>query len=190
MKKTLYLEGAGCVPCGEVANCRIRTAFTNKDGEKIYIEITGREAAFNAFVGHCTDCYIISDNSISRLQCENKIFKYTYNGILNFINENCNADFDKINVLDDLAGYRVFAGVKGSETLYNFGDTFAYDESLTKRRRAKVEELKAHFKQIFDQKYDNTSYYIEDNALTVCINVTDKKRIEAGYPDRKFTIAV
>ena len=38
MKKTLYFEGAGCVPCNDVENCRIRTAFTNKDGKKIYIE--------------------------------------------------------------------------------------------------------------------------------------------------------
>ena len=38
MSKTLFFEGAGCVPCGEVANCRIRTAFTNNDGKKVYIE--------------------------------------------------------------------------------------------------------------------------------------------------------
>lgn len=38
MKKTLYFEGAGCVPCNDVENCRIRTAFTNKEGKKIYIE--------------------------------------------------------------------------------------------------------------------------------------------------------
>ena len=38
MSKTLYLEGAGCAPCGEVANCRIRTAFTNDNGKKVYIE--------------------------------------------------------------------------------------------------------------------------------------------------------
>ena len=31
MKKTLYFEGAGCVPRNDVENCRIRTAFTNKD---------------------------------------------------------------------------------------------------------------------------------------------------------------
>lgn len=34
MSKTLYFEGAGCISAGEVANCRIRTAFTNDDGKK------------------------------------------------------------------------------------------------------------------------------------------------------------
>ena len=38
MKKTLYFEGAGWGHCNDVENCRIRTAFTNKDGKKIYIE--------------------------------------------------------------------------------------------------------------------------------------------------------
>lgn len=37
-KKVLYFEGAGCAPCNDVENCRIRTAFTNKEGKKIYIE--------------------------------------------------------------------------------------------------------------------------------------------------------
>ena len=37
-KKVLYFEGAGCVPCNDVENCRIRTAFTNKEGKKVYIE--------------------------------------------------------------------------------------------------------------------------------------------------------
>ena len=42
MSKVLYFEGAGCVPCNDVENCRIRTAFTNKEGKKVYIEfITG-----------------------------------------------------------------------------------------------------------------------------------------------------
>lgn len=43
MKKTLYFEGAGCVPCGEVENCRIRTAFRDADGRAIYLEITSIE---------------------------------------------------------------------------------------------------------------------------------------------------
>ena len=37
MSKVLYFEGAGCVPCNDVENCRIRTAFTNNEGEKVYI---------------------------------------------------------------------------------------------------------------------------------------------------------
>ena len=50
--------------------------------------------------------------------------------------------------------------------------------------------LKKHFTKIFNQRYDNTSYYIENNALTVCINVAESKRIAAGYTDRKFIVEV
>lgn len=32
MKKTLYFEGAGCVPCNDVENCRIRRGFWHDGG--------------------------------------------------------------------------------------------------------------------------------------------------------------
>ena len=46
MKRTLYFEGAGCVPRGEVENCRIRTAYRNKYGEIVYLEMTGFDTAY------------------------------------------------------------------------------------------------------------------------------------------------
>lgn len=212
-KKILYFEGAGCVPAGEVANCRIRTAFTNDNGKKVYIEFISytvtnidhkkwkcySEYEVGTVLGFCDYCHYITDDpniddcNKSRLSCErNKPFIYTYEGIKNFINENCNASFDEIIVLDNLAGYKVFndSGKHNTSEHYNFGDTFAYDEELTKKRIAKVAELSEHFKRIFNQKYDNTSYYIENNALTVCINVEKSKRIAAGYTDRKFIVEV
>lgn len=127
------------------------------------------------------------------MPCErNELFIYTYEGIKNFINENCNASFDKIVVLDNLAGFRVHngSGKHNTSERYNFGDTFVYDEELTKKRIEKVAELKKHFTKIFNQRYDNTSYYIENNALTVCINIEKSKRIAAGYTDRKFIVEV
>ena len=41
MNKTLYFEMAGCVPCGEVESCRIRTAFKREDGETLFLEMQG-----------------------------------------------------------------------------------------------------------------------------------------------------
>ena len=213
MSKTLYFEGAGCVPCGEVSNCRIRTAFTNDNGKKVYIEFTSYTVTkddhkkYKRYLGHdigenlgfCDYCHYITDDpniddcNESRLPCErNKPFIYTYEGIKNFINENCNASFDKIVVLDNLAGFRVHngSGKHNTSERYNFGDTFVYDEELTKKRIEKVADLKKHFTKIFNQRYDNTSYYIENNALTVCINVAESKRIAAGYTDRKFIVEV
>ena len=213
MSKTLFFEGAGCVPRGEVANCRIRTAFTNNDGKKVYIEFTSytvtkedhkkyrRYLSYNIGenLGFCDFCHYITDDpkiddcNESRLKCErNGHFLYTYEDILNFVNENCNASFEKIVVLDNLAGYRVHndSGKYNTSERYNFGDIFVYDEELTKKRIEKVAELKKHFTKIFNQRYDNTSYYIENNALTVCLGVEESKRIAAGYTNRKFIVEV
>lgn len=215
MKKVLYFEGAGCVPAGEVTNCRIRTAFTNNDGKKIYIEFTSYTVAnidhkkWNRYLGYevgtvlgfCDYCHYITDDpsvddcNKSCLPCERKRngqFIYTYEGIKNFINKNCNASFDEIAVLDNLAGYRVFNNNGKSKTseAYNYGDTFAYDKELTEKRIAKVAELSEYFKRIFNQEYDNTSYYIENGVLTVCLNVSEEAREKAGYIDRRFTVEV
>lgn len=213
MKKVLYFEGAGCVPVGEVANCRIRTAFTNDYGKKIYIEFTSytvekidhkkwkrySEYKVGTVLGFCDYChYITDDPSVDdcnkfRLPCErNGEFIYTYEGIRNFINANCNASFDEIVVLDDLAGYRVFNTSEKYNTpkAYNYGDTFAYDAELTEKRITKVAELSEHFKQAFNQEHDNTSYYIENGVLNVCLNVPDNMRKKAGYTNRRFIVEV
>lgn len=213
MKKVLYFEGAGCVPAGEVANCRIRTAFTNDDEKKIYIELLSytveaidhkkwkrySEYEVGTVLGFCDYCHYITDDpsvddcNESCLPCERKKqFIYTYEGIKNFINENCNASFDEIVVLDNLAGYRVFniSGKYNTSETYNYGDTFVYDAELTKKRITKVAELSEHFKQIFNERYDNTSYYIENGVLTVCLNVSEEVRKKAGYTNRCFTVEV
>lgn len=220
MKKTLYFEGAGCVSCNDVENCRIRTAFTNKDGKKIYIELlsgckntkieydkNGKKLKNPKWISEegyltCDYCfYITEDPTIddcnqSALDCEHnqniEKVKYTKENILAFVNQYCNADFEEIVILDDLAGYRVHAdsGKYNTPERYNFGDVFNYNADLTKRRREKVEEMKKNFCNLFNQEYDNTSYYIENNKLTVCINVGERKRIAAGYIERKFVVEV
>jgi len=211
--KKVYFEGAGCVPAGEVANCRIRTAFTNNDGKKIYIEFTSYTVtnidhkkwnrylgyAVGTVLGFCDFCHYITydpnvdDCNKSCLPCErNGQFIYTYEGIKNFINENCNASFDEIVILDNLAGYRVFndSGKHNTPEAYNYGDTFAYDAELTEKRIAKVAELSEYFKRIFNQEYDNTSYYVENGVLNVCLNVSEEARKKAGYTNRRFTVEV
>lgn len=223
MKKILYFEGAGCVPCNDVENCRIRTAFTNKEGNKIYIELlsgykhtkveyekNGGKLKNPKWVSEdgylsCDFCHYITDDpeiddcNKSRLDCERNTemekVKYTKENILAFVNENCNADFDEIVVLDSLAGYRVFADLedpkkRNTSEMYNFGDVFNYDVELTKKRREKVEEMKKKFCVLFNQKYDNTSYFIRNNQLIVRINVEEKKRITASYTEREFIVEV
>lgn len=47
------------------------------------------------------------------------------------MNENCNADFGEIVVLDNLAGFRVHhKGKYNTPERYNFGDIFNYDADL------------------------------------------------------------
>lgn len=220
--KTLYFEGAGCVPANDVENRRIRTAFTNKAGEKIYLEMFSgckhtrvrygkdgkrlKNPKLVTEVGYicCDSChYITSDPKIddvnySRLSCERNAeleMKYTKANILAFVNEHCNADFDEIVVLDNLAGYRVFADYTkdtvNTPLMYNYGDTFEYDAELTKKRRAKVEQMKKEFEQLFNQKYDNTSYYIENGNLVVRLNVSDDALEVANWTKgRRFIVEV
>lgn len=211
-KKILYFEGAGCVPSNDVENCRIRTAFTNNEGKKIYIEFlsgykhtrkgNSKVVSEPGYLS-CDDCYYITDDpeiddcNKFRLDCERnqeiEKVKYTKENILAFVNKHCNADFDEIVVLDNLAGYKVFADVKKCDTSegYNFGDVFNYDADLTRRRRIKVEEMKKEFCVLFHQKYDNTSYYIENGELVARIGVSDKVLKESGWAKgRKFIVEV
>lgn len=125
MKKTLYFEGAGCVPCNDVENCRIRTAFTNIEGKKIYIEFlsgykhtrqkNGKIVSEPGYLS-CDACFYITDDpeiddcNKSRLSCERnqeiEKVEYTKENIIAFVNKYCNANFDEIVILDNLAGYR------------------------------------------------------------------------------------
>lgn len=223
MKKTLYFEGAGCTgtQVNDVENCRIRTAFTNKDGEKIYIELSpgykytkveygknGKKLKNPKWTSedgylYCDFCrYITEDSEIddrndSRLPCERNTemewVKYTKENILAFVNENCNADFTEIVVLDNLAGFRVNAdGKRNTPEAYNYGDTFNYNADLTRRRREKVEEMKKEFCKLFNQKHDNTSYWVDkDGNLVVRINTYDEALRKANWTKgRQFIVEV
>ena len=52
----------------------------------------------------------------------------------------------------------------------------------------KVEEMKKEFCVLFNQKYDNTSYYIENGELVVKINVSDKVLQESGWTKGRKSI--
>lgn len=220
-KKVLYFEGAGCVPCNDVENCRIRTAFTNKEGKKVYIEFisgykhtvveygkNGKKLKQPKTISEdgylfCDYCYYITDDpeiddcNVSVLECERNSsiekVKYTKENILNFINKYCNADFDEIVILDNLAGFRVFSdGKHNTFSAYNYGDEFNYNKELTEKRIEKVKEMKKYFSKLFNQKYDNTCYYINNNSeLEVRIAVSDQALQKANWDKgRIFTVAV
>ena len=169
MKKVLYFEGAGCVPRGEVENCRIRTAFHNDKGEAIYLEITGFEVTKNSrpslkkytnagFIDFCF--YIKGDDDANKHVIKgmrDKDFEYTKAEILNIVNS-LGCSFDEVVILPDLAGYRVH----GDHGQYNFGDEFKFNAELT----ARAEEIKAHFyalEKSEGKKYPNFSLWVDQD---------------------------
>ena len=209
------------MPCNDVENCRIRTAFTNNEGEKVYIEFisgykrtvieygkNGRKLKNPKTISEsgylsCDHCHYITDDpgiddcNVSVLECERNSsiekVKYTKENILNFVNIYCNADFDEIVILDNLAGFRVFSdGKHNTFSAYNYGDEFNYNKELTEKRIDKVKEMKKYFSKLFIQEFDNTSYYInKDGKLEVKINVSDRALQKANWnKNRIFVVEV
>lgn len=179
-----------------LSGCKVTKQEYSKNGRKLK---TPKYITEDGYIA-CDSCHYITDDpeiddcNRSRLVCERNSNierkKYTKENILAFVNEYCNADFDEIVILDDLAGYRVFAdGKRDTPEMYNFGDVFQYDEELTHKRREKVESMKKEFCQLFNQKYDNTSYYIEDGKLIARIGVSDNALKRAKWnKGRKFIV--
>lgn len=143
MKKILLFEGAGCVPRGDVENCRIRTAFTNDEGKQIYLEITGSETTKHtpehlkeytnaAHVWHCfyiTDETPNDDCNLHRIcephgkkSLELVNFEYSRAGILRFVNATLHCSFDDIAISNgyEPGEYRVFKEHSG----YNFMEEY------------------------------------------------------------------
>lgn len=152
----------------------------------------------------CDSCHYITDDPKindcmeSRLPCERNLYiekvKYTKENILNFVNTYCNADFEEVVVLHNLAGYRVFSDCqkKGTSAAYRYGDEFPYDAELTLKRRKKVEEMKKEFCELFHQQHDNTSYWVDDfGRLNVKINTYQTALDAANWTkDRHFIVEV
>lgn len=148
--KTLYFEGAGIVPRGDVPNCRIRTAFHTDDGRSLYLEVSGMEVTKNTApmyqgytnVGRLDHCHYIigvSDEGHQFYEHESwRAFEYNMKNLLRLVNV-LGGPFDAVEVLPDLAGYRVHADGGG----YNYGDEFAHDPELTAKREAIRAEIYA-----------------------------------------------
>lgn len=219
--KTLYFEGAGWSKAvrgySDIPNCRIRTAFTNDKGDKIYLEIIadvifkkdyrtwfpyppGTPIAFIDSAHYITDDPEIDDCNSSRIYFPNgksvshnhdSVFIFTYENLLKFVNETFGCSFDNTVVLNELTGYRVFndSGKHGTFAFYNFGDEFQYDDERTQKRLAKMNELSEYFKQFM--QYDNTSYWVDENGdLVVRINTYENVFQQMKFKERQFTIKI
>ena len=220
--KTLYFEGAGLSSAirgySDIPNCRIRTAFTNDNGKKIYLEILADEVTKKDFraswlkypagtpIGfidsahYITDDPEIADCNSSKIHYDNgkaierncdSVFIFTYENLLKFVNEKFCCSFEKVEVLNELTGYHVFNdnGKYGTFAFYNFGDEFNYDAEKTAKRLAKKKELSEYFEQFM--KYDNSSYWPDENGdLVVRINTYDRLFQQMKFKERQFTIKI
>ena len=147
--KTLYFEGAGWsgadISKATVGNCRIRTAFHLDDGRAVYLEIIACEvtkrspATWQSFkyAGFVDDCHVIHNDGTKEYMASFAPFEYSHPGILQMVNS-LGASFDAVEVLPDLAGYRVHADKGG----YNFGDEFRKDDELLTARQQIDEQIR------------------------------------------------
>lgn len=198
-KKILYFEGAGCVPRGDVENCRIRTAFINDEGKKIYLEMMGIERNVRAignvilyknigFVDHChyiTDDKRKDDQNECRLSIERTVeFDYCKQEILNLINEKLHCSFEEMIVTDIFDGYHVHAKERG----YNLMDDFMYRPEHAEKARKAFHKIDMEIREKLGEKYSKVSLHtIGDHAISVRCYASDKSMRKHGLdPDKRI----
>ena len=196
--KTLFFEGAGCVPRGDVENCRIRTAFTNDDGKKIYLELSGMEVTKHTpdrlknfqnvgFVDHChyiTDEKPNDDCNKYKLTIERRThFEYSKQGILDFVNSQLDCSFDQIIVTDIFDWYLVHN--YGS---YNFMEDFNYNPEKAEKARKAFHDIDMRIRNQLNEKYSKISLHsIGDHDITVRFYASNESMSAHGLdPDKRF----
>lgn len=171
--KVLYFEGAGCVPRGDVENCRIRTSFVNDEGVQFYLELSGFGVIKNAtkkfsqftnaaFIDYCYE--VTPDGGKYRADIEQKNFEYTKANILEFVNENLNCSFTDIKILDVFDGYHVHKDGGG----YNRIEDYTYNEKRANAARMAFNKVDMEIREKLHEKYSKISLVsIEDDGITV-----------------------
>lgn len=198
-ERILFFEGAGCVPAGDIDNCRIRTAFINNDGKKIYIEMmngcryedkkgkTVKSSDNALYIDYCH--YVTGDPedcNINRLDIErnqhiSKNFDYCKKDILEIINKNCNCDFTDLQVLSEFENYRVHAG----NHQYNLMDNHILNPERTQKRQAAYDDM--YQKGLKLRKYPCIcTTNITEDSITFKFPDTDEA-IKAAGLQREYT---
>lgn len=199
-KKVLYFEGAGCVPRGDVENCRIRTAFINDEGTRIYLEIISLEVTKNTseslkrfknagLVDHCH--HILGGeptNDWDMFHIERNVsFEYCKKEILNLVNKKLHCSFDEMIVTDMFDGYHVHADHRG----YNLMDDFVYRPERAKKAREAFHKIDMQVREQLGEKYSKISLHtLGDNALSVRCYASDESMRKHGMDPTKRIMTV
>lgn len=194
--KTLYMEGAGMFSdeFGDLGNCRVRTCFADDSGRLIYLEALGlgmsrewrrqhREFDGVPLIGHFDFLHEVTgdhdDCNKKRLNQERSIhFAWNAKTLLDMVNS-LGCTFDRVEVLPDLAGYRVHAGYNS----YNRGDKFVPDWDKT-RMAQEIERDEIQAERDGGEKYPCVSVWRDPDDLNI-LHISHHRR---GYLDRNRTI--
>lgn len=192
MKKVLYFEGAGMDfkenEFSNVGNYRIRTAFTNNDGIKYYIEMgrsprytktkSGKLQKVSDWALRIDHLFIYEDgntNEKHEIKTDWKIISqldYTKESITVWINQNLNCNFDTIEVLDMFHGYRVH----GDNGMYNLIDYHNINHELATKRREAYNELDMEYRRLTGNKYSVIGLKaMDDNSITVSCHASEQR---------------
>lgn len=180
---TLFFEGAGCAPCGDVENCRIRTAFKTGTGGTIYLELHGHEQGGQAFgfVAECTD----AKTEECKRHVEVTRYPYTKQGILDFVNTTFQCNFDSIFITDRFCLYSPFKPGGG----YFMQEDFSFNIEQSQARRTAFERTDAYMRELHKSKYSVISIdEISENSVTVRCYSSNETMKKAGLdPSKRFT---
>lgn len=182
----LYFEGAGWEDANiskkTIGNCRIRTAFKNNEGRRIYLEMSAYEKSNNDkkinryseyqvgdVIGFVNYCFYIDTESkdpcnecvIRDIEHDTKI-AYTKEAITKMINQELNCNFETIEVLPDLAGYRVH----GDNRTYNMMEDYIHEPKLIEKRK-EIEEYFCNIEKSEGKKYPNLSVWVDDKDVNL-----------------------
>ena len=201
--KVLFFEGAGCVELGGGRISRIRTAFTNDEGKKIYLEIMGIDVTekspqmYKKFktVGFIDFCHyadpIVLDGwkeyeNVKEVMRGTSI-EYSKAEILKFVNENLNCSFDDIKILDTFDGYRVHKGNRE----YNFIEDYTYKPEIAAARRNAYNKIDMQIREQLCAKYSSISLqHMDDESITVRIYANDRIMQAHGMDPKQREITV
>lgn len=191
--KVLFFEGAGCAERGDVENCRIRTAFTNDNGERFYLELSGVEVThksperFNQYLnmGFVDYCYQLGeDGEKIRFDIEKHNFEYSKADILDFVNTELGCSFTEIYVTDLFYWYLVHKQGGG----YNLMEDHNFDHEKATRARNAFNEIDMKIRRQLGERYSKISLHeVGENYIKVRCYASNESMLAHGMdPDNRF----
>lgn len=192
-KKVLYFEGAGWedadISKATIGNCRIRTAFINNKGKKIYLEISAvpiyKGKIIEGYRMHIDHVFYITDDkddcNNNRISFDWKNIRDNYNyskeDITKWINKHLDCSFDTIEVLPQYEGYRVH----GDNGTYNLIDNHNINLQRAKARKEAYNKIDKEYRKLLNEKYSKISMLeMDENSITVKCYASDQSMLRAG----------